>query len=247
MKVIPIALFLFTSVTACNSSKTNSSKSSVADVTNPIGVAPKTEAGFKVLFDGKTTTGWHSYGKNTVGDAWKVEEGLLYVDSTVKEGGDLVSNDEYENFDLKYEWKISQNGNSGVMFNVKDDAVKYHATYLTGPEVQILDNDGHPDGKITKHRAGDLYDLVKSSSEPVMPVGHFNQAEIISNKGKLDIFLNGTKVVSTTMYDDNWKQLIAGSKFKAMAPDFGTFKSGKIALQDHGNAVWFRNIRIKTL
>ena len=247
MKVIPIALLLFTSITACNSTKTNSSKSIIGDRNHLTGTAPITEDGFKLLFDGKTTTGWHTYGKTTVGDAWKVDKGVLYVDSTVKEGGDLVSNNEYENFDLKYEWKISQNGNGGVMFNVKDDAVKYHATYLTGPEVQILDNDGHADGKITKHRAGDLYDLIKSSSEPVKPVGEFNQAEIISNQGKLDIFLNGTKVVSTTMYDDNWRQLIAGSKFKALSADFGTFKSGKIALQDHGNAVWFRNIRIKTL
>lgn len=245
MKLIPIALLML-SVASCNSSKSDGSKGSTAD-SNKVMTSTKAEDGFQLLFDGKTTAGWHSYGKTTVGDAWKVADGLLYVDSTKKEGGDLISNEEYENFDLKYDWKISANGNSGVMFNVKEDTAKYYATYLTGPEIQILDNDGHPDGKITKHRAGDLYDLVKSSSEPVMPVGHFNEAEIISNKGKLDIFLNGTKVVSTTMYDDNWKTLIAGSKFKKMSPDFGTFKSGKIALQDHGNAVWFRNIRIKKL
>ena len=110
----------------------------------------------------------------------------------------------------------------------------------------MLDNDGHPDGKIIKHRAGDLYDLIKSSSEPVKPVGEWNAVEIISNKGKLEIFLNGTNVVTTIMWDDNWRQLIAGSKFKDM-PDFGTFKKGRIALQDHGNTVWYRNIKIKKL
>ncbi len=246
MKVIPIALLLIAAAAGCNSAQTDSSKNGSTDSLKVIG-GVKSEEGYTNLFDGKTTSGWHSYGKTNVGGAWKVADGLLYVDSTKKEGGDLVSNDSYENFDLKYEWKISANGNSGVMFNVQEDTTKYHETYLTGPEVQILDNNGHPDGKITKHRAGDLYDLIKSSSEPVMPVGHFNEAEIISNNGKLDIFLNGTKVVSTTMFDGNWKTLIGGSKFKALSPDFGTFKSGKIALQDHGNAVWFRNLRIKKL
>lgn len=246
MKVIPIALLLIASCTACTSTKTNSSKNNAAESTNSATISATTENGYQPLFNGKTTAGWHSYGKTVVGEEWKVADGLLYVDTNIKDGRDLVTDDEYENFDLKYEWKISKNGNGGVMFHVKDDAVKYHATYVTGPEIQILDNDGHPDGKITKHRAGDLYDLVKSSSEPVLPVGSFNAAQIISNNGKLDIFLNGVNVVSTTMFDDNWKSLIAGSKFKDM-PDFGTFKTGKISLQHHGNPVWFRNIRIKKL
>jgi len=113
-------------------------------------------------------------------------------------------------------------------------------------ETQVLDNDGHPDGKITKHRAGDLYDLVKSTSEPVKPVGQWNQAEIIANKGKLELYLNGVLVVTTTMWDDNWRAMIKASKFKNM-PAFGTFKTGKLDLQDHGCTVWFRNIKIKTL
>jgi hypothetical protein len=147
---------------------------------------------------------------------------------------------------LKLEWKISKNGNSGIIFNVHEDPSKYKETYNTGPEVQVLDNEGHPDGKILKHRAGDLYDLIKSSSEPVKAPGEWNAVEIINNKGKLQIFVNGINVVTTNMWDDNWKQLIAGSKFKNM-PDFGTFKKGRIALQDHGDAVWYRNIKIKQL
>jgi hypothetical protein len=209
-------------------------------------MADNNQGGWKMLFDGKTTTGWHTYGKSTVNDRWKIADGALYIDSTVNEGGDIVTNDEYENYDLKLEWKISKNGNSGIIFNVHEDAAKYEETYKTGPEVQVLDNEGHPDGKILKHRAGDLYDLIKSSSEPVKAPGEWNAVEIISNKGKLQIFVNNINVVSTNMWDDNWKQLIAGSKFKNM-PDFGTFKKGKIALQDHGNAVWYRNIKIKQL
>lgn len=198
------------------------------------------------LFDGKTTKGWHTYGKKTVGARWKIVDGALMIDNSVKDGGDIVTNEAFENFDLKLEWKISANGNSGIIFNIKEDTLKYKETYKTGPEIQVLDNDGHPDGKIIKHRAGDLYDLIKSSSEPVKPVGEWNAVEIISNKGKLEIFLNGTNVVTTIMWDDNWRQLIAGSKFKDM-PDFGTFKKGRIALQDHGNTVWYRNIKIKKL
>lgn len=202
--------------------------------------------GWVSLFDGKTTKGWHLYGKSGSGDAWTVENGALTLHPGAKEGGDLVTDKAYSNFDLKLEWKISKNGNSGVIFLVQEDPAKYDHTYKSGPEMQVLDNDGHPDGKITKHRAGDLYDLIKSSSEPVKPVGEWNQAEIIVNKSKLTLRLNGVTVVSTTLWDEHWKQLVAGSKFKDM-PNWGTFTSGKIALQDHGNEVAFRNIMIKAL
>jgi hypothetical protein len=203
--------------------------------------------GWVSLFDGKTTTGWHSYGKSSVDQFWKITDGAIYLDTTKKEGGgDLVTDKEYGNFDLKLEWKIAKNGNSGIIFFVHEDTAQFKATYHTGPEMQVLDNDGHPDGKLIKHRAGDLYDLISCTKETVKPVGEWNEVEITSKDGKLDFFLNGTNVVSTTMWDDNWKKLVAGSKFKDM-PGFSTFKKGKIALQDHGNMVWYRNIQIKEL
>ncbi|MFV8343222.1 3-keto-disaccharide hydrolase [Flavobacterium sp. XS2P39] len=204
---------------------------------------------FKPLFDGKTTQGWHTYGKSTVGAAWKIEDGVLHFDPTAKEndqGGDLVTNNEYSNFHLKIDWKVAPKSNSGIIFYVHEDSKKYKNTYETGLEMQVLDNEGHPDGKITKHRAGNLYDLIKSDLEPVKAVGEWNTAEIISNKGELTLILNGITVVKTTLWDDNWKTLVAGSKFKAWK-DFATFKTGKIALQDHGDNVWYRNIVIKEL
>ena len=201
------------------------------------------------LFDGKTTNGWHTYGKTSAGEAWIVSDGALHLDAGNKDGkgGDLVSDASFgSNFHLKLEWKIAKNGNSGIMFFVQDDPAKYKYVWHTGPEMQVLDNDGHPDGKIKKHRAGNLYDLVEGKEGAVLPVEEWNIAEIVSYNGKLDFFLNGVNVVSTTYGDAEWRALIAGSKFKDK-PNFGKIFSGHIALQDHGDKVWFRNIMIKKL
>lgn len=210
------------------------------------------EGEWVTLFDGETTKGWHSYGKNTVGKAWVVDNGALHLDASNKkdwqtsDGGDIVTDEEYDNFHLQLEWKVAENGNSGVIFYVKEDTAQYPYTWSTGPEMQVLDNNGHPDAKIHKHRAADLYDLVASSPETVKPAGEWNKAEIISNNGQLVFHLNGEKVMETTLWDDSWREMVAGSKFSSM-PNWGTFRSGKIALQDHGDNVWYRNIRIKRL
>ncbi|WP_347156903.1 3-keto-disaccharide hydrolase [Pontibacter chitinilyticus] len=212
----------------------------------------ETQDGWIPLFNGKNLESWHSYGQSTAGKAWEVEDSTIHLATTNPsggepiKGGDLVTDESFEDFDLKLDWKISPKGNSGIIFYVHEDTAKYKETWNTGLEMQVLDNNGHPDAQIVKHRAGDLYDLIASSSEPVKPAGEWNHAEIISNDGKLDLYLNGTKVVTTTLWDDNWKKMVADSKFSSM-PDFGTFKSGKIALQDHGHDVWFRNIMIKRL
>lgn len=210
--------------------------------------------GFVSLFNGKTTDGWHSYRKTSAGKAWKAEDGVLHFDPAAKkasptEGGDLVTNEEFENFHLKLDWKVSPKGNSGVVFYIKEEP-QYQEMWHTGPEMQVLDNGtsatpGHPDAKITSHRAGDLYDLLVSK-EVVKPVGEWNTAEIVANKGKLDFYLNGQHTLSTTMWDENWKAMVAKSKFKEM-PGFGKYTKGKIGLQDHGDEVWYRNIMIKKL
>ncbi len=210
------------------------------------------QEGWQLLFDGKTTNGWHTYGKNTVGAAWKVTDGTLHLDASNKsgwqtgDGGDIVTDQEFGDYHLKLEWKISPNGNSGIIFNIQDDPAKYKYVWHTGPEMQVLDNNGHPDAKIHKHRAGDLYDLIASSKETVRPVGEWNLAEIIQHNNKLELRLNGETIVTTSLWDESWKSLLAGSKFRDM-PDFGRFRSGRIALQDHGDNVWFRNIKIRKL
>jgi hypothetical protein len=241
--VFVLSVLIFT---ACNSSNSN-----VKGVQNDNPAAVNPTDGWENLSDGKHLA-WHRYGKSGLGKAWKIEDSVLHLDASVKEGwqtkdgGDIVTSKEYENFDLTLEWKISEGGNSGIMFYVKEDSSKYKYPWETGPEMQVADNEKNEDGKVDKARAGDLYDLKALSKNVIRPAGEWNQVEIIANKGKLDFHINGEHVLSTTMWDDNWKKLIAGTKFRTMR-DFGTFKKGKIALQDHGADVWYRNIKIKNL
>lgn len=230
--------------------KTDTMAAAPVDMNNRLTDEEK-NAGWQLLFDGTSKSNFHVFNKKSDGSAWQVADGALQLDTTnikdgkITGGGDLVTNEEYESFDLKLEWKIAPGGNSGILFYVQEGP-SFGETYHTGPEMQVLDNAAHPDAKITKHRAGDLYDLITSSPETVKPAGEWNQVEVISNKGALEFHLNGTKVLSTTMWDDNWKKMIAASKFKQWK-GFGTYKKGRIALQDHGNSVWYRNIKIKKL
>lgn len=251
-----LAVALSTLVFACNNSDTKKSESDQepATITSAINMLTDNEKkeGWQLLFDGVSTKGWHKYGEKETGSAWKVVDGLLFLDASEKEnwqikgGGDILTDEEFDNFDLKLEWKIDTCGNSGIIFNILEDPAKYTWGWQTGPEMQILDNKCHPDTAFITHRAGCLYDLIAVSKVTVKPALEWNKVEIKSDNGKLDLWLNGENVVSTTMWDDNWKKMIAGSKFKDQA-DFGTIKKGKVGLQDHGNNVWFRNIKIKKL
>jgi hypothetical protein len=202
--------------------------------------------GWTLLFDGKSTAGWRNYKNNKVSDRWKVSNGELYLDKTVTTGtGDIITDKEYKDYELSIDWKIAPCGNSGIIFNVVEDE-KYENTYNTGPEMQVLDNSCHPDAKIVKHRAGDLYDLISCSKETVKPAGEWNQVRIVSKNAKMEFWLNGTKVVQFTMHTPEWDAMVAKSKFNTM-PGFGKALKGHIALQDHGDAVWFRNVKIREL
>jgi hypothetical protein len=205
------------------------------------------KAGWKLLFDGKSFSGWHTYNKkDKIAPAWKVSDEAMYLDATVKGGGgDLVTNDEFENYEFSIDWKIEPCGNSGIIFNVVEDP-KYAYPWLTGPEMQVLDNTCHPDAKIDKHRAGNLYDLIESKTVSVRPAGEWNTAKIILNKGHLELWLNNVKQVETEMFSPQWEAMIKESKFKTM-PDFGKARRGHIDLQDHGNGVWFRNIKVREI
>jgi hypothetical protein len=206
--------------------------------------------GWKLLFDGKTTKGWHTYLRDTVGSKWQVKDGTLIFDRTKPKngGGDIVTNGEYENYELNLEWKVAKGSNSGIIFDVQESP-KFEATYQTGPEMQVLDNIGAADNKKQNHLAGCLYDLSGDStvSKPV-PVGEWNKVRIIQNKGHLTFYLNGIKTFDGQMNSDEWNKMVAKSKFAGKEFEFyGKVSKGKIALQEHpGSSAW-RNIKIKQL
>jgi len=194
------------------------------------------------LFNGEDLSGWHTYGKEGVGAAWKIDDGAIHLDVANKNGwqaeggGDIVTDKDYANYELELEWKIGKNGNSGIIYNIVENGYDY--PWLTGPEMQVLDNDGHADGKIKTHRAGDLYDMISVAEENVKPVGEWNMVKLV--------VLNGKKQVEYVNKGPEWEAMIANSKFKDFDA-FGKTTSGKISLQDHGDAVWYRNIRIREL
>lgn len=220
-----------------------------AQVPNTLSKKEKRE-GWHLLFDGKTTKGWHTYLRDTVGSKWQVQEGILVFDSSRPKsgGGDIVTNGSYENFELRLEWKISKGGNSGIIFDIQEDP-RYPATYLTGPEMQVLDNIDASDNKKQNHLAGCLYDLSGDStvSLPRTP-GEWNQVRILQKKGHLTFWLNGIKTFEGQMDSDAWNSMIATSKFNGKNfSDFAKLAKGKIALQQHPGSSGWRNIKIREL
>lgn len=209
--------------------------------------------GWKLLFDGESTEGWRNFKKQTIGSDWKVDNGALMLDARPREdgswqaedGGDIITEGQYENFELRLEWKVGACGNSGIMFNVVE-AEQYDYVWLTGPEMQILDNTCHPDAKWENHQAGSLYDMMAVKYPTVRPAGQWNQVRIRIEDGQTAFWLNNRRVVDFEMFTSEWERMIANSKFKEM-PDFGKARKGHIALQDHGDPIWFRNIKIKEL
>jgi len=211
-----------------------------------VNVSAQNKEGWISLFDGKTTTGWHSFNKPGSSTAWTVNDKAIYLDVAKKEGrGDLVTNQEFGDFHLKFEWKVAPKSNSGLIFLVQE-ADQYGATWYTGPEFQLLDNTGYPEKLQPKQLAGSLFDLTACPPENIKPTGEWNSSEIILEKAKLVFIVNGKKVVETTLWNDEWNKMVSGSKFVEQK-DFAKSPKGRIALQDHGGEVWFKNIMIKNL
>lgn len=199
------------------------------------------DSGWVLLFDGTNAgTSLRGYRKGEVGDAWKVEDGCIVLRG---QGGDLVTKDQYENFDFTVDWNVAEGGNSGVMYRVTEDC---NYPWETGPEMQILDDARHVDGKDRLTSAGACYALYAAPEGVVKPAGQWNTARIVAVGPKMTYFLNGTKVVEFDMTSDDYKARVAKSKFAKM-PNYGTRTKGHIALQDHGDVIKFRNIKVRTL
>ena len=206
--------------------------------------------GWQLLFDGKTTKGWHMFSKPEMKHSWKAVNGELTTVSTDTTGthGDIVTDGVYENYELVFDWKIAREGNSGVFINVQDDT-SYMATWATGPEYQLLDNPNMQPGYLDggKKGAGALYGLapLKNKVEP-KPAGEWNQSKIVQVNGKISFWLNGKQTSEAQIGSEEWNKMVAGSKL-AVFPDFGKSTKGHIGLQDWSKGVSFRNIKIKTL
>jgi cytochrome c len=206
------------------------------------------QAGWKLLFDGKTTAGWRGYKMDKMPPGWAVIDGIL---TRVKggEGGkgagggdDIVTTEEFENFDLQLEWRTVPNGNSGVLYHVSEEpATAWHYA----PEVQILDNTAHQT-RDKRQLAGACYDLYAPTKDMTKPLGQWNVMRIVVKGAQAEHWLNGEKVVAYELWSDDWKKRVAASKHKDRAK-FGTFKKGPIALQDHTDRLEFRNIKIREL
>jgi hypothetical protein len=197
-------------------------------------------AGWKLLFDGHSLTGWRSLESTEPGKGWTVAHGEIQRTAA---SGDLVTADEYGDFELSLEWKIEKAGNSGVIYRVGLGEKK---TYLTGPEYQLLDNKEAHDNKLANHLAGSLYDLVAPPQDYSHPAESWNETRIIVHGWEIQHWLNGKKVVDIDLSSPAGKKLVQESKFKDM-PKFATLARGHIALQDHDAVISFRNIKIKAL
>ena len=201
--------------------------------------------GWQLLFDGHDLDGWRAYGGGDPTSSWSVHDGVLMLTakSHTMSGSDLITDKNYSTFELQLDWKVEQGGNSGVIYLARNvPQTKY--IYETGLEMQILDDVGHPDGKLPSHRAGALYDLTVPPPGAAHPAGTWNHARLLVEPGHIRQWLNGTLTADVSFGDDAWRARVAASKFAKM-PLFGTFTSGVIGLQDHGEPVAFRNIKIR--
>ena len=217
----------------------------------------KNDDGWVTLFDGSNFDGWRGYGREDVPGAWTIEDGAIKINGSgrgeagAKDGGDIIYDQKFQNFELTFEWKVSKGANSGIFYLAQE--IEGQPIFASSPEYQILDNENHPDAKLGKdnnRKSASLYDLIPAVPQNSKPFGEWNTGGIMVYKGTVVHSQNGENVVEYHLWTPEWEEMVEGSKFKGWEYFInagGDNHEGYIGLQDHGDDVWFRNIKIKAL
>ena len=237
-KIFLVCLIILFIVSAC-SQQTQPAHNTLSD-------KEKAE-GWILLFDGSSLSGWRGYNEPDTGPGWTIMDGIMVCMGKGGDiGGDIIYEAQYDNFELYLEWNIATGGNSGIFYHVVEDS-QYDAPYKTGPEYQLIDDVGYPGDLEDWQQAGADYAMYAANEQKILhPAGQWNSSRIVFNQGHVEHWLNGVKVVEFEAWSEDWNQRREAGKWKDY-PDYGTAKTGHIGLQDHGNMVWFRNIKIKKL
>lgn len=258
MKKMMLPVFAATALglASCgNAGSEGEKKDSVTAGSENIATAPEvmnvlteaeTAAGWKLLFNGSDLNGWRMY-KGKDGKTWSALEGTLHCAGSATDKsdmrGDLITNDQYENFELVADWKLAPQGNSGILYLVTEE---FEAPYMSGPEYQIIDDNNFPEKLEDWQKSGANYAMNPPAKLAAKPIGEWNHTRIVVNKGKVEHWLNGEKVVDTEMWTPAWEKAKATGKWKTYK-GYGTAKKGHICLQDHGSEIWFKNMKIRPL
>lgn len=233
---------------------------------------PQDADGYYVIFDGTSTNGWRGYGKDALPSRWSIEDGCLKFSGTgtgegqTGEGGDVIFAHKFRNFELELEWKVSKGGNSGIFYLAQevttkneDGTERYEPIYISAPEYQVLDNANHPDAKLGmdgNRQSASLYDMIPAKPQNQNPFGEWNKARIMVYKGTVVHGQNDANVVEYHLWTQQWTDMLQASKFSQekwpLAFELlnncgGENHEGYIGFQDHGDDVWFRNVRVKVL
>ena len=256
MKIFVTLMLAVAMLGACESKKSGeeiqtetngeqaSTQAEAQNIANQLTEAEKTE-GWKLLFNGENMEGWRTY-KGHENDSWEVVDGTLHCksDEAAKKRADILTTDQYADFELSFDWKIAPGDNSGVIYRATEE---FDQPYLSGPEYQVIDDKNYPDDLTPTQTSGSNYDMhAAPEDKPINPPGQWNTGKIIAKGNHIEHWLNGEKVVEYEINSEEWKKLKAGSKWKD-AKGYGIAPRGHIDLQDHGGEVWYRNIMIKTL
>lgn len=235
-RVLPMAARLIATALVCGvwQSTAMSSEQTVAALT-----ADEQRAGFRLLFDGKSLAGWRGFKTAAAPAGWKAVDGVLFREGS---GGDLLTVEEFGDFELRLEWKLNKGGNSGIFFHVMDDGDE---PWWSGPEMQVLDNAGHKDGANPLTSAGSNYAVHAPVRDVTRPIGEWNAVRLIVRGSHVEHWLNEVKLLEYELWSPDWEARVKASKFGKI-PMYGRAERGRIGLQDHGDPVWYRNVRIKT-